>query len=241
MREGFRVVTYNVHKCRGLDFRVSPQRIADVLSEIDADIVALQEVVADGNGHTHENQAKYIADELRLAFSIGENRLHRGASYGNVVMTRFDLVGSKNFNISVPGRERRGCLLGDVKLRDASLVHIYNIHLGTALRERNHQVRRLLDAEILSREHAGPRLVLGDFNDWMRGMASRLLRSHFHSADPETHIPHRRTYPSFFPLMTLDHIYYDTHLRLENAFLHKSRAAVVASDHLPLVADFTLR
>lgn len=241
MREGFRVVTYNVHKCRGLDFRVSPQRIADVLSEIDADIVALQEVVADGNGGRHEDQAKFIAEELGFGYSVGGNRLLRGASYGNVLLTRFDLVDSKNFNISVPGRERRGCLLGDVKLKDTQLVHIYNIHLGTAFRERHHQVRRLLDSEILAREHVGPRLVLGDFNDWMRGVASRLLRSHFHSAEPETHIPHRRTFPSFLPMVTLDHIYYDTHLRLEEAFLHKSRTAVVASDHLPLVADFTVK
>lgn len=241
MREGFRVVTYNVHKCRGIDFKVSPQRIADVLAEIDADVVALQEVVSDGNGHREQNQARYIADELGLDYSIGENRLHRGASYGNVLLTRLDLVGSKNFDISMPGREKRGCLLADVKFKNAQMVHVYNIHLGTAVRERGHQVRRLLDTEILSREHMGPRLLLGDFNDWMRGMASRLLRSHFHSADPESHIPHRRTYPSFMPLMTLDHIYYDTHLRLEDTFLHKSRTAVVASDHLPLVADFSFR
>ena len=44
-RKRFRVVTYNVHKCRGLDRRVRPARIAEVLREINADIIALQEVV----------------------------------------------------------------------------------------------------------------------------------------------------------------------------------------------------
>lgn len=239
MSEGFRVATYNVHKCRGLDFRTSPQRIAEILRDIDADIIALQEVVSHDGGHPERNQARYIAEELGYGFSVGENRLHRGASYGNVVLTRFEVAASRNFDISVPGRERRGCLLTDVRLNGLGLLHVYNIHLGTAYRERHVQVSRLLDTEILAREHSGPRLMLGDFNDWMRGLASRSLRSHFHSADPEGHIPHRRTYPSFLPLMTLDHIYYDSRLRVEGVRLHRTRTALVASDHLPLVADFT--
>ena len=41
----FRVATYNIHKCKGLDQRVKPDRIVEVLREIDADIVALQEVL----------------------------------------------------------------------------------------------------------------------------------------------------------------------------------------------------
>jgi hypothetical protein len=45
-----RVVTYNIHKRRGLDRRVSPTRIVAVLREIDADIIALQEVVCIANG-----------------------------------------------------------------------------------------------------------------------------------------------------------------------------------------------
>jgi endonuclease/exonuclease/phosphatase family metal-dependent hydrolase len=241
MKGEFRVATYNVHKCRGLDFRVSPQRIADVLAEVDADVIALQEVVANGSGRREDDQARYIAEELGLDFSLGENRLHRGASYGNVVMTRFEVERARNFDISVPGRERRGCLLTDVKTRSSRGLHVYNIHLGTAMRERRSQVDRLLDHEILSREHGYPRILLGDFNDWMKGMASRLLRSHFHSAEPGGHIPHRRTFPSFLPVMALDHIYYDSHLRVENVFLHRSRTALVASDHLPLVADFSFR
>lgn len=241
MRHSFRVATYNVHKCKGMDLRTSPSRIADVLREIDADIVALQEVVSHQNGREEEHQASFLAEELGMSYTIGENRLHMGASYGNVVLTKFDVTHTRNFDITVHGREPRGCLLADVKMDDAQSLHIYNIHLGTAFRERRHQVKRLLDAEILNREHFAPRLMLGDFNDWMRGMALRHLRSHFHSADPDLQIPHRRTYPGFLPLVTLDHIYYDSHLRVERSFVHRTALSMVASDHLPLVAEFSFR
>ncbi|HZM50478.1 MAG TPA: hypothetical protein VFE68_08315, partial [Vicinamibacteria bacterium] len=58
-----RVVTYNVHRCRGIDGRLRPDRIVDVLREVDADVAALQEVVAaEGDG----DQARYIGESLGL-------------------------------------------------------------------------------------------------------------------------------------------------------------------------------
>src|SRR5581483_11702250 len=72
---GLRVATYNVHKCRGMDGRVRPDRVAEVLSEIDADIVALQEVVCLEGKRREEHQAQYIAEELGYHAELGENRV----------------------------------------------------------------------------------------------------------------------------------------------------------------------
>lgn len=241
MSKGFRIVTYNIHKCKGLDLRTSPERIVAVLREIDADIIALQEVVSRENGSPRENQAQFIAGELGFEYRIGENRQHLGGKYGNVALSRFPLLNDKNFDITVRGREPRGCQHVDVKIEPADFLHIYNIHLGTAFFERRQQVKRLLDAEILNRHHHAPRILLGDFNEWTRGLASRLLKAHFRSADLREHLSRKRTYPGIFPFLHLDHIYYDNHLKIENAFIHRSRLALVASDHLPLVADFSLK
>jgi endonuclease/exonuclease/phosphatase family metal-dependent hydrolase len=105
--------------------------------------------------------------------------------------------------------------------------------------ERRHQARQLVGGGILHQpELTGPRIVLGDFNEWTRGLASRLLAEHFESADVRHHLRRARTYPGLLPFLHLDHIYYDEALRLERLTLHRSRAALVASDHLPLVADF---
>jgi endonuclease/exonuclease/phosphatase family metal-dependent hydrolase len=238
---GFRIVTYNIHKCRGMDRRVRPERIVKVLRQIDADIVALQEVLWIHGAEDRDDQAHFIARELGLDFRLGENRKLHGAAYGNVVFSRFPMSAARNHDISVSGREQRGCLRVDIDLPGKQSLHIYNVHLGTSYSERHHQARKLLNQEILKNgDHAGPRLLLGDFNDWTRGPASRLLAEHFRSADMRIYIRRFATYPGFLPFVHLDHIYFDESLVLVKARLHRSRTALVASDHLPVVADFRL-
>jgi len=110
----FRAVTYNVHKCRGMDRRVDERRIAGVLAELNADVIALQEVL--------DRQAEEIAAELAMPYALGENRRHQGYGYGNVVLSRGAIEGSHNYDLSVRGREERGCLRADVVLRGAPLL-----------------------------------------------------------------------------------------------------------------------
>lgn len=236
-----RVATYNVHKCRGLDGRVRPDRIAQVLAELDADVVALQEVVCiEGKGLEH-HQARYVAEELGYYAELGENRRHKGGAYGNVLLSRFPILNPQNYDISARGRERRGCLKADIHIANGAILHFFNIHMGTSFFERRRQARKLVDLGVLAdSELPGTRIVLGDFNEWTRGLASRLFKSHFQSADIRHHLGRARTYPGVLPLLHLDHIYFDTAIHLERLSLHRSRAALVASDHLPLVADFRI-
>lgn len=227
-----RVVTYNVHKCRGLDGRVSAARIAGVLREVNADIIALQEVLA--------NQAEAISHELRVPYALGENRQHRGCAYGNVLLSRWPIRDSRNYDLSVRGREERGCLRADVSVNGDSLLHVFNVHLGTSLFERREQGRKLIAPELLAHvELRAPRIVLGDFNEWTSGLATRLLREHLESADVRAHLRRSRTYPGVLPFLHLDHIYYDPALRLEKLCLYRKGKALVASDHLPLVGEFS--
>jgi endonuclease/exonuclease/phosphatase family metal-dependent hydrolase len=240
--KSLRVVTYNVHRCRGIDGRVKPARIAAVLREVDADVIALQEVVNVSAGEREENQAEYLAQELGLHWQLGENRRFKGGAYGNVMLSRHPMRRVENYDLSVKGYERRGCLHIDVDLDDGLALHIFNVHLGTDYMERRHQGRRLTGAEILlNRSLNGPRLMLGDFNEWAPGLTTRLLRSHLQSVDIRKHLKRTRTYPGLVPLLHLDHIYHDEELELRKLTLHRTRTALVASDHLPLVADFRLK
>ena len=237
-----RVVTYNIHKCRGMDRRVQPRRIVDVLGELDADIIALKEVLSIPDGKPEEDQALFIAEQLKLSHTVGGTRQLRGGIYGNVVLSRWPITRTQNYDISVRGREQRGCLRADVEIIEGSPLHVFNVHLGTAYLERRHQGRRLIDEAILNnRELNGPRLMLGDFNEWTRGLASKLLASHLVSADVRLHLPRRRTYPGVLPLLHLDHVYYEDSLELEAMTLYRTRLSLMASDHLPLVADFQVR
>lgn len=228
----FRISTYNVHKCKGLDGRVSVKRIAEVLQELDADVVALQEIFG--------QQGEFLAKELGLHSAFGENRQLAGDAYGNLVLSRYPLRSHCNYDVSVSGREKRGCLRTDVFVH-SNAVHIFNVHLGTDFFERRQQAKHLIDEAVLkSRTLEGPRIVLGDFNEWTRGTVSKTLAAEFAGTDVRTYLGRARTYPAILPVMHLDHIYYDPQLKVDHVCLHRTKTALIASDHVPLVADFRL-
>jgi len=120
-------------------------------------------------------------------------------------------------------------------------MHVFNVHLGTGFLERRQQARKLLSPDILHHEELrGPKIVAGDFNEWTRGLASRLMGSTFQSVDLKKLLRYRRTYPGVMPLLHLDHVYFDDRFQLQSFRLHRTREALIASDHLPIVADFSV-
>ena len=238
----FRVATYNTHKCRGMDGRIRPFRVAEVLRELDADVIALQEVVSLAGGRREQNQAKYLADAVGYGYHIGETRKLRGAAYGNVVLSRFPVKDVQTYDLTASRREERGCIRCDLEIAPGKLVHVFNVHLGTGYLERRKQAHLLLSRDVLlSPRLKCPRLIIGDFNEWTQGLVSRMLAERFESVDIKLHLKRRRTYPGVLPIMHLDHMYFDRQLMLETFLLHRSRMALMASDHLPLVAEFRLQ
>ncbi len=234
-----RIATYNVHRCRGMDRRIDVERVGRVADRLDADVLAVQEILRGTDGRSvFGDQVAALAESLGYLFVFGETRQHRGAAYGNATFSRLPITYHENYDITWRHRERRGCLRTDVRTRTGKVVHVYNVHLGTSPFERPHQVGRLLSGEVLNqRTLRGPRVVMGDFNDWTRSVAASLMGSNFESVDLKL-FGRRRTYPGIFPVLHLDHFYYDRTLRLTDFHLHRSRLALMASDHLPLVAEF---
>ena len=226
-----RVVTYNIHRSRGMDWKVRPDRIVQVLEEIQPDIVGLQEVVAD--------QIDYLAEKLARPYVFGINDKLRGHDYGNLTVSRYPIVYSENYDLSFRSRERRGCLRTDLDLPGGMRLHLFHVHLGTSFFERRHQAIRLVSREVLqNRGLGGPRLLIGDFNEWTRGLVTRLLSANLEAGNIHEHLRRRTTYPGMLPFLHLDYIYFDPILKLKSLSLHRTPQALIASDHLPLIADF---
>jgi len=216
------------------------ERILKVLREVEADIVTLQEVTNHQERRPEEHQARYLAEQLGYFYSVGETRKHREAAYGNVTLSHWKFEAVSHINLSVAGREPRGALRTDIRVGN-EMLHIFNVHLGTAVRERRTQAR-LIDQHLLKAlDVSGHRIVMGDFNDWNHGLVSKTLSSEFHLTDLAEHLPRTRGYPALLPLLHLDHIYLDHELKIEKARFHRNRLTLMSSDHLPLVADVAFR
>ncbi len=236
----FRVATYNIHKCRGFDRKTSPDRINAVIEELQADVLCLQEVVDAPQGPRIFDQARQIARAFpQYSWCFGANRAIHGGRYGNMTLTRFPIRSWRNHDLTHRKREERGVLQVDVQIGTGQALHVFNIHLGTSYMERRSQAAQLLSSDVLGQEAlSDPRLIVGDFNEWTVGLTSRLLRGSFKTFRPQHGLRFPRTYPGMLPILSLDHYYYEPPLELEQAQLWRSPKALIASDHLPLIADF---
>ena len=218
------LVTYNIHACVGTDGRFEPARIASVLRELDADVVALQEV-----DHHHvdgHDLLDYLAAKTGLTAIAGPTLLRESRHYGNAILTKLPILTVNRVDLTLPGREPRGAL--DVTL-DGKERHVQVVatHLGLKPWERRQQVRQLL--KLFDSGSKDIYVLLGDLNEWfLWGRPLRWLHGHFRST------PHVATYPSRQPFMALDRLWVHPRRRLAKLEVHASSLARIASDHLPL-------
>lgn len=227
-----RVATYNVHACVGTDGRHDPDRVASVVGELDADIVALQEFTyAAGVAIDTRQPVELIAlDGYECA--LGPTRQVATRCFGNALLTRHAIIEVQRLDLSLDRREPRGALAVTVDVGGAP-VHVVATHLGLRVRERRLQVQRLL-SHLDSVRHS-LLVVLGDINDWVP------LRSVAHMLDRRLGTsPRLRSFPSSRPMLSLDRIWIHPAAALKETFVHRSALARRASDHLPVVADVDL-
>ncbi|HVL76711.1 MAG TPA: endonuclease/exonuclease/phosphatase family protein [Noviherbaspirillum sp.] len=219
------VATYNIHAAVGRDGRYAPDRIIDVLHELQADIVALQEVPLGGtqcdNVLTMLTEATGYESAEGPACDTVERR------YGNAVLSRFPILSVRAIDLSFGSREPRGALDADVDC-GGDLLRVVATHLGLRPAERRHQIRRLLD--VFDTDEM-PVILMGDINEWfVWGKSLRMLVSHFQA------VPAPATFPSGWPVFALDRIWIRPRHRLVHVEVHATPLAQVASDHLPLIA-----
>lgn len=219
------VATYNIHGAVGTDRRFDPDRVGQVLLEMDADVIALQEVPLGGSRMPNvlallQKQTNYYSAEA-MTFSVG------GRSYGNAILSRYPIHASRSIDISFGSHEPRGALDADI-LCQGQPLRVVATHLGLRPAERRDQIKRLLQ---VFDTNEMPVILMGDINEWfVWGRPLRWLVSHFQG------VPAPRTFPSRWPIFALDRIWIRPRHRLVQVMVHATPLARQASDHLPLMA-----
>ncbi|NQU11413.1 endonuclease/exonuclease/phosphatase family protein [bacterium] len=240
----FRLMTYNVHSCIGTDAHLSYLRIASVIAEHAPDIVALQELDVGKARSGRMDQAHTLARLLKMDFHFHPAIQLAEEKYGDALFSRFPLrlVRAAALPTVLAGRilPQRGALWASVRVHDHE-VQVINAHFGINERERALQARTLLGAEWANHPRCrGPVVLCGDFNSVPASVAYQRLRRRLR--DVQRCVPgmKRRTYPSVYPMLRLDHIFVSPDIAVDHVMVPRSRLIRLASDHLPLVADLRL-
>jgi endonuclease/exonuclease/phosphatase family metal-dependent hydrolase len=240
-----RVMTYNIHRAIGVDRRFRPERIVAILRHYDPDLVMLQEVDEGAPRSRELNLAKELAEMAGYpSFALGHNVSLKKGRYGNATLSRYPILRERNIDLSVElSWIRRGCQHTTLDLGDkGGPLEVFNLHLGLSARERMRQIELLKRSDELSKvPFSTPVLVAGDFNDWRSLLMPAFTNGMgFSCATERKRGPYRviPTYPAFSPQGGLDRIYHRGPLRLSSVHTCRLQVARVASDHLPVLAEF---
>lgn len=243
------VMTVNIHKgFTSFNRKFILPELRDAVRKVGADVVFMQEVLG-----THEEHGKkiedwpdaphyeFLADSIWPQFAYGRNMVYPKGHHGNAIMSKFPILEYQNHDVSIAGPEKRGLLHCVLKVDGFPQgVHVICVHLGLAESHRQQQLALLCEITHTEVPEGAPLIVAGDFNDWRRRANDILwndakLREVFVHAYGEP----AKTFPSMFPLLSLDRIY------VRNCSVHlpvvlPRRPWSRLSDHAPLAAEIHL-
>ncbi len=241
-----RVMTYNIHSCIGIDGKIRPNRVADVIAAAEADIVCLQEVDAGRARTNFGDQSALIANRLRMHCEFFPILVYGNQRYGLAILSRFPITLRRTDRFpptkSRRPRETRGAMWAEIDSAGAHL-QVINTHLGLQSSERHQQVTTLLEEDWLGEIATGdPIVVCGDLNAGPKSKVVTRLSQFLDCDDAvRTKRPPSPTFPSPFPLRQIDHILFNDRFVCRSFNRVRTPNAREASDHLPVVADLVPR
>jgi endonuclease/exonuclease/phosphatase family metal-dependent hydrolase len=240
MLNHLRIITYNIHRCIGGDRKISPERISDVISLHDPDVVALQEVDYSQVRQTLCDQAAIIAESLNFQALWIEREL-----CGNAILSRYPMKMIKAGGLHRPRRWHsiagRGALWVEIEAFGAR-IQIINTHLGLTPASRLNQAKVLVGPEWLNSPDCRPPVILcGDFNTQPGSTVFRLLEGRLRNVETsKVNGQNEKTWPSSHPVLSIDHMFISGDLAVEEVKVPADGVVRKASDHLPLLVQLSL-
>jgi endonuclease/exonuclease/phosphatase family metal-dependent hydrolase len=240
-----KILSYNIHKgftITNKDFILDG--IRQVLREIDADVLFLQEVLGDHQLHKIPEwqtaiQFEYLADTVWPHFAYGKNAVYQEGHHGNAILSKYPIIDWSNHVISTNRLEQRGLLKARIQIPSSGQeLVLANTHLDLTQKGRNKQADMLI--RHMLQEGDFPWVLVGDFNDWNKRI-SPMLESQLNAVEVfrGLHGDYPRTFPSFMPMLSLDRVFVHK-LRPVSAVALKGTKWKKLSDHLPLYVELDL-
>ncbi|WP_078085871.1 endonuclease/exonuclease/phosphatase family protein [Microbulbifer mangrovi] len=244
--KNLRVMTYNVHICKGVDGKLSPERIARVIARYSPDVVALQEVDVRRKRTGSIDQAHQISRLLSMDCHFQPAMHLEDERYGDAIMSphplrlvRKDILpGPAKRSIHHGRAEPRGALWMELDFH-GTLIQLFNTHLGLSKGERLRQVDALLGPGWMGHPNCTqPRVLVGDFNALPNSAEIKRITQVL--ADAQLQLPGHKPKGTFFsrlPKARIDYVFADSELAVNGILVPRSELTRLASDHLPLIVD----
>ncbi len=245
----FRIMTYNVHSCIGMDGQLSVDRIARVIARYNPDVVALQELDVGRKRTFKLDQAQAIADELEMNHHFHPSLIVDEEKYGNAIFSRYPVHLVKSGQLPKhPGKDKlelRGALWVEVSTPDQKL-QIINTHLGLDKQERHLQINDLLGVDWLNHEDcSSPKILCGDFNMLPQSSIYQTIKDKYNDAHvvSKNNCPEcsGRTWFGKLPVGRIDYVFVSSQFNVINTRIPRNSLTRKASDHLPLIADLKIK
>lgn len=231
----FKLMSYNIHKGKSfLTRRHVFDEIKKVIHDVDADIVFLQEV---RDFHSKDfkiyqkNQLEFLAD-FRYQGYYGKNCEYRKGHHGNAILTRYPILETENFNLTVSKLEKRGVLYNKLQLEDTELF-TFCTHLNLRKSDRNKQIfllEKIIEEIIPSKE--SNILLVGDFNDFDNSIENYFMKKNYQI------ITNQKTFPNFLPILSPDKVF-SKNIVINNSYVLRKKELLGLSDHLPIVSEMS--
>ena len=235
-------MSYNIHKgIGGIDRKYRPERIVETIRHYNPDVALLQEVDDSVPRSRGDKQIELFADLLNFKYKAFQSnvKLKQGC-YGNAILSHYPISNSVNIDLTVPPKKKRRGLAAQIKIKKGGhtrSVKFINVHFGLAAYERAIQSKRLVSHEYIANDHHSlPIIIGGDFNDLWQNLCRKVfLANHYTLALGRT-----KTFPAIYPSRALDRVFYKGKVQMVNSFAGHTDLAHQASDHLPIIVDFSL-
>jgi endonuclease/exonuclease/phosphatase family metal-dependent hydrolase len=158
------VASYNMRKAIGLDRRRRPERTLEVLNEIGADVVALQEADRRFGSRLSAIPPHMIEEHSPYKPVSFDARAGSLGWHGNALLVRKDVEVVGRELIHLPSLEPRGAVMADLRL-DGAELRVVGMHLDLSGLWRRRQAHAIL-AHLAARPGNPPTVLMGDLNEW---------------------------------------------------------------------------
>ena len=223
-----RILCYNIRNCKGSDNVTDYQRVANVISRCNADVVALQEVDSVTGRHPLD-LSKHLGDMIGHHATFGAAVNYSGGKYGVAVLSKEKPLSWRTVKLPCSSEER------------VFLIVEFEEYYFCCTHFSLHEEYRLKAVDIINAEVAKldkPVFIAGDLNALPESSVLSSLRKNFEvfekSGSP-------LTFPASAPNREIDYVaMYKTPHYYPIVYEHYVVNAPVESDHRPILASVEL-